>query len=83
MPATPSGPQAMAASRIVASRRRSNGAFGYRVTTLPEGAALVVNGDDPQLGELAYSHPGTTVYGLDDSSVARPSLQHAGPLAAG
>src|SRR4051794_10555222 len=47
------------------------------VATLPDGAALVVNGDDPQLGELAYSHPGTTVYGLDDPSVARPSLQHA------
>ncbi|MEN3341943.1 MAG: hypothetical protein V7644_1347 [Actinomycetota bacterium] len=47
------------------------------VGTLPAAAALVVNGDDPQLGELASHHAGTTVYGLDDPAVARPSLQHA------
>jgi len=47
------------------------------VKTLPEEAALVVNGDDPQLGELAAAHARTTVYGLDDPTAARPSLQHA------
>ena len=47
------------------------------VAALPEGAALVVNGDDPQLGELAHGHTGAIVYGLDDPTVARPSLQHA------
>jgi UDP-N-acetylmuramyl tripeptide synthase len=44
---------------------------------LDDGAALVVNGDDPQLGALATEHRLTTVYGLDDPRVARPSLQHA------
>jgi UDP-N-acetylmuramyl tripeptide synthase len=39
--------------------------------------ALSVNGDDPQVGELARERPGAVVFGLDDPSVARPSLQHA------
>jgi UDP-N-acetylmuramyl tripeptide synthase len=47
------------------------------VAALPDGAALVVNGDDPQVGELARVRPGSTVFGLDDPRVARPSLQHA------
>jgi UDP-N-acetylmuramyl tripeptide synthase len=47
------------------------------VAKLDEDAALVVNGDDPQLGDLAGLHPGTTVFGLDDPHHARPSLQHA------
>jgi UDP-N-acetylmuramyl tripeptide synthase len=47
------------------------------VESLPGEASLVVNGDDPHLGELALHRPGTTVYGLDDPAVARPSLQHA------
>ncbi|HWX08464.1 MAG TPA: MurT ligase domain-containing protein [Gaiellaceae bacterium] len=47
------------------------------VARLDDGAALVVNGDDPQLGALAEAHERTTVYGLDDPSVARPALQHA------
>jgi UDP-N-acetylmuramyl tripeptide synthase len=47
------------------------------VQQLPEGAALAVNGDDPQLGRLAAVRPGTLVFGVDDPSVARPSLQHA------
>jgi UDP-N-acetylmuramyl tripeptide synthase len=38
-------------------------------------AQLVVNGDDPQVGALA--RPGGRVFGLDDPSIARPSLQHA------
>jgi len=47
------------------------------VAGLGSGAALVVNGDDPQLGELARAHPGATVFGVDDIRHARPSLQHA------
>jgi UDP-N-acetylmuramyl tripeptide synthase len=47
------------------------------VEALPHEAALVVNGDDPQVGELARVRPGSTVFGLDDRRVARPSLQHA------
>jgi UDP-N-acetylmuramyl tripeptide synthase len=43
------------------------------VAALPTGTALVLNGDDPQIGSLG---PGV-VYGLDDPRVARPSLQHA------
>jgi UDP-N-acetylmuramyl tripeptide synthase len=39
-------------------------------------AHLVVNGDDPQLATLARPRQGL-VFGLDDPSVARPSLQHA------
>jgi len=41
------------------------------------GAALVVNGDDPQVGELAGDRPDAIVFGVDDPRVARPSLQHA------
>jgi len=47
------------------------------VTSLPSGATLAVNGDDPQVGELARARPGAVVFGLDDPRVARPSLQHA------
>jgi UDP-N-acetylmuramyl tripeptide synthase len=43
------------------------------VAELPAETGLVLNGDDPQVGSLG---PGV-VYGLDDPSVARPSLQHA------
>ncbi len=47
------------------------------VGALASDAALVVNGDDPQLGELASVHRGTVVFGVDDPRHARPSLQHA------
>jgi len=40
-------------------------------------ATLVVNADDPLLGELARGRPNTVRYGLDDPAQARPSLQHA------
>ena len=39
-------------------------------------AELVVNGDDPQVGDLARDRP-ARVFGLDDPAQARPSLQHA------
>jgi UDP-N-acetylmuramyl tripeptide synthase len=47
------------------------------VAALSPDAALVVNGDDPQVGELAHDRPGAVVFGVDDPSIARPSLQHA------
>ena len=47
------------------------------VHELPATTALAVNGDDPQVGELAHERPGAIVFGLHDVRVARPSLQHA------
>jgi UDP-N-acetylmuramyl tripeptide synthase len=47
------------------------------VRNLPSTTALAVNGDDPQVGELARERAGAIVFGLDDPRVARPSLQHA------
>jgi lipid II isoglutaminyl synthase (glutamine-hydrolysing) len=49
------------------------------VDALPD-ATLVVNGDDPQVGDLARGRAEaarTVVFGLDDPAVARPELQHA------
>jgi lipid II isoglutaminyl synthase (glutamine-hydrolysing) len=43
---------------------------------LPE-ALLVVNADDPVLGELARGREATVTYGLDDPRHARATLQHA------
>src|SRR5437868_4729873 len=40
-------------------------------------AALVVNGDDPQVGALADEHARSVVFGVDDPRHARPALQHA------
>src|SRR5438309_9837742 len=45
--------------------------------TLPAGTTLVVNGDDPLVGDLASAYTPSLVFGLDDPSVARPALQHA------
>jgi UDP-N-acetylmuramyl tripeptide synthase len=42
-----------------------------------DGAALVVNGDDPQVGDLAHDSPRAVAFGLDDPRHARPALQHA------
>ena len=47
------------------------------VRALPGDAALAVNGDDPQVGALAHERPNALVFGVDDPSAARPSLQHA------
>jgi UDP-N-acetylmuramyl tripeptide synthase len=54
-------------------------AEGWRaaVSALPGDAALAVNGDDPQVGELARERPDALVFGVDDPSAARTSLQHA------
>jgi lipid II isoglutaminyl synthase (glutamine-hydrolysing) len=40
-------------------------------------ASVVVNGDDPQLGDLASRRVGAVAFGLDDPRWARPGLQHA------
>jgi lipid II isoglutaminyl synthase (glutamine-hydrolysing) len=47
------------------------------VAELPDAATLVVNADDPQVGDLAAARPGSVTFGLDDPAQARPSLQHA------
>jgi UDP-N-acetylmuramyl tripeptide synthase len=46
---------------------------------LPAAAALVVNGDDPQVGDLSRERDPRTrsVFGLDDPRHAHPELQHA------
>jgi lipid II isoglutaminyl synthase (glutamine-hydrolysing) len=54
-------------------------AAGWRtaVCDLPASAALALNGDDPQVGDLAGDRPDAVVFGVDDPACARPSLQHA------
>jgi lipid II isoglutaminyl synthase (glutamine-hydrolysing) len=47
------------------------------IRDLEPGASLVVNGDDPQVGDLASAHAGAVAFGVDDPRHARPSLQHA------
>ncbi len=44
---------------------------------LADDARLVYNADDPQLAAVSEPCPGSVAFGLDDPSVARPSLQHA------
>ena len=53
------------------------GRWRAAVAALPAETALVVNGDDPPVGDLAGAHARSTVFGLDDPSVSRPALQHA------
>ncbi len=49
------------------------------VQELPEDSALVVNGDDPQVGDLGRQRDPAklTVFGVDDPRHAHPALQHA------
>src|SRR5205807_2839802 len=47
------------------------------VRELPQEAALVVNGDDPQVGDLGRERSGGLVFGLDDPRHAVPELEHA------
>jgi len=47
------------------------------VRRLAPETAVVVNGDDPQVGDLARERPGALVFGVDDPRHAHPSLQHA------
>jgi UDP-N-acetylmuramyl tripeptide synthase len=54
-------------------------ADSWRAATaaLPEEAVLVVNGDDPQVGDLGRDRARTVAFGIDDPAHARPALQHA------
>jgi UDP-N-acetylmuramyl tripeptide synthase len=47
------------------------------VATLPPEATLVVNADDPVVGDLATDRERVLRFGLDDPRHARPALQHA------
>jgi len=47
------------------------------VRALAREASLAVNGDDPQVGDLAREHEAAIVFGLDDPRHAHPGLQHA------
>ena len=47
------------------------------VTELPDETTLVVNGDDPQVGDLGRGRAATIPFGLDDPRHSRPALQHA------
>jgi lipid II isoglutaminyl synthase (glutamine-hydrolysing) len=47
------------------------------VRELPKGAVLVVNGDDPQTGDLSRERPGTVVFGVDDPRHGASTLPHA------
>jgi UDP-N-acetylmuramyl tripeptide synthase len=46
------------------------------VASLPD-AQLVVNGDDPQVGDLGRDRAGSLTFGIDDPRHARHELQHA------
>ena len=56
---------------IVAERWRA------AVAELPPTTALIVNADDPVVGELAADREHALRFGIDDSAHARSSLQHA------
>jgi lipid II isoglutaminyl synthase (glutamine-hydrolysing) len=47
------------------------------VRALPAAAGLVVNADDPQVGDLARERTDAVTFGVDDPAHARPALQHA------
>jgi UDP-N-acetylmuramyl tripeptide synthase len=47
------------------------------VSALPDGSVLVVNADDPVVGDLAEGSRRALRFGLDDPRHARPTLQHA------
>src|SRR5256714_4284578 len=47
------------------------------VQELQPETAVVVNGDDPQVGDLAREPPGGLVFRVDDPRHAYPALQHA------
>ena len=52
------------------------GRWRNAVSALPPGAVLAVNGDDPQVGDLARERE-AIVFGLDDPRHASAELQHA------
>ena len=63
-------------STATASSSTSPRAGAAPSSALPD-ATLVVNADDPLIGDLARGRENTIAYGLDDPSHARESLQHA------
>ena len=63
-------------STATASSSSSPSAGATPSRPLPD-AQLVVNGDDPLVGDLARDAAGALVFGLDDPRHARPALQHA------
>jgi lipid II isoglutaminyl synthase (glutamine-hydrolysing) len=46
-------------------------------SSLPDGAQLVLNADDPLIADLGRQHAGVTYFGVEDDSVALPEMQHA------
>ncbi len=52
-------------------------AWRRAAAALPTKTVLVVNGDDPQVGDLARDREGAICFGIDDPRHARPALQHA------
>ena len=48
---------------------------------LPADTVLVVNGDDPQVGDLARDRAGAIAFGIDDPRHARPGAAACGRLA--
>jgi UDP-N-acetylmuramyl tripeptide synthase len=56
---------------IVAERWRA------MIPQLPSETTLVVNADDPLVGDLASEHGRSVTFGVDDPAQARPDLQHA------
>ena len=53
------------------------GRWRAAVERLDPQAALVVNADDPQVGDLARAREEAVTFGLDDPRIARSALQHA------
>ncbi|MFN2629689.1 MAG: MurT ligase domain-containing protein [Gaiellaceae bacterium] len=47
------------------------------LSQLDPGSSVVVNGDDPQVGDMARFHERPVVFGVDDPRHARSALQHA------
>jgi len=52
------------------------GRWRKTVADLPR-ASLVINGDDPQVADLASGVETARIFGIDDPAHARPALQHA------
>ncbi|MEA2158821.1 MAG: hypothetical protein QOD66_1201 [Solirubrobacteraceae bacterium] len=47
------------------------------VATLPPGARLVLNADDPLIADLGREFPGVSYFGVEDPAMALPEMQHA------
>ena len=49
----------------------------HAVRALPAETMIAVNGDDPQVGDVAADRSNSLVFGLDDPRQSHPGLQHA------